>query len=411
MDPESLEQQCLLFIAMNLDKFPTDYLALLPLTTRETIIHSLPIADVCHLEDTAYVAGLDLAEYWKLPCVSTYPYLGITVYDPKDEDMTRYVEECWSDPQVLSKAILYGQVATCAIGCSLEGCCFNYPRNVRPLSRDDKTRIVSFLYAIRKFREHTCELIFPSRYSGVVNSLIEGDWHGIVNAVIKCFQGELPKILTDITLYIDHPGMLKDYAYFLQDLVWVSIFGNFFDPLDESFTFISTVILEARHLEVLILEGSDDSDPTCKRASLDDILLVLSTHSTFLSTFRVLKVSPFEDGHRVSRAIFDQFVTAYFAAPTDHHQNIYFSDLKIVSNAFYDSPDIEPRYQKFKSITLDMCKFASKYEAGHKAISHWLNQDVEVKEIVNEQSNSKCRFYVKTDFDNTQSRKRKFSEI
>ena len=41
------------------------------------------------------------------------------------------------------------------------------------------------------------------------------------------------------------------------------------------------------------------------------------------------------------------------------------------------SPDIEPKYQKFKSITLDMCEFT--YEAGHKAISQWLNQDVEVE--------------------------------
>ena len=66
---ETLQQQCMWFILMYLEELPPSYLALLPLSIRKEIITRLPIADVCRLEETPFVDGLDLKPYWR-SCLS-----------------------------------------------------------------------------------------------------------------------------------------------------------------------------------------------------------------------------------------------------------------------------------------------------------------------------------------------------
>ena len=41
------------------------YLALLPLTIRKELLNRLPVADVCLLEETPFVDGLDVQAYWR----------------------------------------------------------------------------------------------------------------------------------------------------------------------------------------------------------------------------------------------------------------------------------------------------------------------------------------------------------
>lgn len=64
-DDLSLQQQCLLHILMHLEQFPASSLALLPLSLRQELLINLPIADVCMLEESPFVHGMDMEDFWK----------------------------------------------------------------------------------------------------------------------------------------------------------------------------------------------------------------------------------------------------------------------------------------------------------------------------------------------------------
>ena len=145
---------------MNLDEFPVSHLSLLPLKTREDLLWRLPIADLCLLEDTAFIKGIqDMAEYWKLPVGS---FLG--TQDTPDFDVARYFEQ-WDEIDY-SKAILYGQIATAITGGLREDFCFNLPFGDDSLGEDD---VIALLYTVKRpimIGEYTCgsEMIFPAHY-------------------------------------------------------------------------------------------------------------------------------------------------------------------------------------------------------------------------------------------------------
>ena len=86
---ESLADQCQHYIAMHLEKFPTNHLSLLPLRTREVLLWRLPIADACLLENTEFAKGIrDMAEYWKHP----YGDFTGTQENSHDFDVAHYFE-------------------------------------------------------------------------------------------------------------------------------------------------------------------------------------------------------------------------------------------------------------------------------------------------------------------------------
>ncbi len=63
--PLSLQHQCLIYLVCHLEEASIASLALLPSSIRSVLMENLPVADVCRLEDTDFVRGLDTEEVWK----------------------------------------------------------------------------------------------------------------------------------------------------------------------------------------------------------------------------------------------------------------------------------------------------------------------------------------------------------
>lgn len=64
--PLSLEDQCLLYLVGHLETYPPEFLALLPIRHRRTILQNLPAVDICQLEGTLVADGIDVNEdVWK----------------------------------------------------------------------------------------------------------------------------------------------------------------------------------------------------------------------------------------------------------------------------------------------------------------------------------------------------------
>ena len=93
------------FILMHLDEIPSSYLSLLPLSIRKEILNRLPIADVCQLEETPFVNGLDLEAHWKH-------------YDYFSPEFSHHLHEVckakWGVSQ-FAKSVCYSKVASCVL--------------------------------------------------------------------------------------------------------------------------------------------------------------------------------------------------------------------------------------------------------------------------------------------------------
>ena len=61
----SLVDQCFLYVILNLEEFPPNYLALLPRQIRKELLLSLPMVDICNLEETAVVEGIEMNDVWQ----------------------------------------------------------------------------------------------------------------------------------------------------------------------------------------------------------------------------------------------------------------------------------------------------------------------------------------------------------
>ena len=397
---ESLVDQCQHFIAMNLDEFPVSHLSLLPLKTREDLLWRLPIADLCLLEDTDFIKGIqDMAEYWKFPVGS---FLG--TQDTPDFDVACYFEQ-W-DKIDYSKAILYGQIATAITGGLREDFCFNLPFGDDSLGDDD---VIALLYTVKRpimIGEDICgsEMIFPARYLRYLERK-QFTKQEITAAVIRCFKGELPKILADIQLYDD---VQLDYGSFLSRVTYIGIHGTPFEG--RGLDFFKAVTNGSSHLEVLILEGVFCHG---ERISLDDVCSHLSSCLPFLPHFRLLKFLTCDPKYVVSREIFDELIMAYYSTPTDHPQKLRFIETKIkTSNINRECPRIDQDYLHFKVIELEDCIFVSKQKSTPKAIYQWLDQEISVLHVENLKENvaATCIFKVKKRA-LSPSRKRKYSEI
>ena len=165
---------------------------------------------------------------------------------------------------------------------------------------------------------------------------------------------------------------------------------------------------EAPKLEVLILE--DPFNEMFVDVSLNQVCTLLICHPTFLSNFRLLKVvSSVRDYFVVSQHIFDKLITTYFSAFTIHSQKMQFSGIKIAAYDAHYTPNIDPRYLRFKNIEMEDCEFTSRYKATPKAISHWLGHDISVQKSSSD--GKSLLFKVKEEADYGCSRKRKYFEI
>ena len=381
---------------MNLEKFPVSYLSLLPLKIREDLLWRLPIADMCLMEDTEYVEGFqDMAAYWKLPCEE---FQGI---EAGDTDIARYVEE-WDRVQY-AKEIFYGQVATTVIGCLYDEFVFHLPFDDE-LILHDKDAMIPFLYAVRKPSRSGCELTFPPRYHYKQGLTSKKD---IVNAVIGCFKGELPRIMAEIYLYED---IDNEYHNLLNQVVYLGIHGGVFEQPTSNF--VEQVFQRSTCLEVVILESyfAGEEEPT----SVNEFVTFLSTQVKFLSNFRLFKIHTNLYGHTVLKENLNKLVMAYFSAPTTHLQKILITDTEIKSYDGDTCPVIDQRYLQFKIIELEDCHFVSRQKSTHRAITQWLGQDIRPlhdSEKEKDETTNCYIFKVKERAPGLLGRKRKHSEM
>ena len=64
-DPLSLEDLCYLHLILHLEEYLPEELSLLSLRVRERLLVNLPAADICKLEETTVVHGVDMNGVWK----------------------------------------------------------------------------------------------------------------------------------------------------------------------------------------------------------------------------------------------------------------------------------------------------------------------------------------------------------
>ncbi len=408
---ESLVHQCYHYIAMNLEKFPVSRLSLLPLKVREELLWRLPIADLCMLEDTEYVEGFqDMEAYWKLPCREFN--MGIPTGDP---DIGHYLEE-W-DSIEYEKAILYSQVVVAVIGCldPFQELSFYLPfedelpphNQGMMIPLDDRGLVISPLYAVRKPRagDDDCELSFPPRYHEMNEIATKRD---IINAIVRCFKGKLPKLMGRICL---HPEVDPDYFDLLNEVAYIGIYDpgfsiNYGSPASR---ILEQIVQRSTCLEVMVLDNWMDDDDD----SLNKFLVFLSTQVSFLSHFRLFMIINLNHCSVILQESLNKLITAYFSAPTTHLQKIRITDAKIKS---YDDAVrpvvIDERYIQFKTIELDGCYFVSKQKSTRRAITQWLGRDIStLHATVEKEKKNFCIFKVKEQIPGLLGRKRKHSEL
>ena len=411
---ESLAQQCHTYIMMHLEEFPVrGHLSLLPLSTRKELLYHLPIADVCpRLENTEFTAGIDMAAFWNSVWEHKSVYIAESAYEK--EDVKRYVQDKWDDMEYARETV-YGIVASCVMG-HITDIKFRpvFPA-VHPNCAEHEDfswgmPVVMFLYTLRTSCVHgSCQPPFPPRYKHYSN---KSEKDLTIYEVVKCFshsKGEFPRIFPELELL--HINL--DNVYFLRNAVYLGLTGHIFD--EQGFEFLKAVLQVATNLEVLLLCHWGDEDEW-EVEFFDKFCASLSTSQAFLSNFRWVKifcnVYLGAKGLVVSQRNFNQLITAYFAAPTDHVQKLHINHTKIKCSdiSFERSPTIEHRYRSFKTIQISDCQFVSKYTATPKALSHWLGESISELPHSDPEPDT-CFFKVGGESEAGLSRKRKYSEL
>ena len=410
---ESLVQQCQTYIVMHLEEFSISHLSLLPLSTRKDLLYQLPIADICsRLENTDFTTGLDMAAFWN--SAWEHGSVGITYSSHDSDDIKHYVQDKWDDTEY-AREMVYGIVATCALGClpdiEFRGIFLPIPECNCETESDKRfgwgMPLVSFLYAVRKICIHDrcCKAEFPPRYSRK-SSKNEKDL--TMYEVVNCFshnRGEFPRFFPE---FVTMSPINLDHVYFLRNATYLAISSSNFD--EQLGEFLKAVLKEVTNLEVLVWDHWDDE---WEMEFLDEFCTYLPSCQSLLSNFRLLKILSTMDsrGYVVSRKNFNQLITAYFAAPTDHMQKLQISCAKIkCSDISYEcSPRIDQRYLAFKTLELDDCQFVSKYKATPQTISHWLGQGISELPQSDCRPNAPGSYFFKVGDKNT--RKRKHSDM
>ena len=358
----------------HIEKYAVSTLSLLPLSTRERLLQWLSIADICQLENTTFLKGIDMANYWNFFPLEDY------IDDEVNEMQTmEYLLDEMGRAQ-FHKAILYGAVVGGYFGLA-QGCYVG-----RSFLLPAQT--IKFLYGIKNFtvtdvnvyktqRYHN-SLSFPPRYRDKADIHRTED---IIDATVNCFRGELPKILVNLLSCCTE----FKYIHLLRDLRYLSIVGvRMKEPVYESLIFAHDIAKQATHLEVLSLHGRSyphgcfESDPL----SLDYLCSELSHHPTFWSNMRILEILDCCPGYTASQEIFDQLISAFLSAPTNHAQRVTLVGTSVLSDQEHKSLSFDQDYLQFKTIKFVNCQFILKHRAiSFKAIlASWIGKEVNVLE-------------------------------
>jgi hypothetical protein len=166
------------------------------------------------------------------------------------------------------------------------------------------------------------------------------------------------------------------FAIFIVQCIGVT--GHLFT---QGLDLLKAIVKEATQLEVLTLDNWG-SKRIWETEFFDEFVAYLCSYPKFFFKLELTQNSFIHVwstlGFTVSRENFNNLMTTYFTAPTDHIQNLRITKAKIKCSdiAFECSPTVDQQYLVFKTVKLDNCQFISKYKATPQAISHWLGQGV-----------------------------------
>ena len=129
--PLSLQQASTLYVISNLESFPPDMLALLPLKFRRDLLLMLPPADVFQLEQTSVVDGIDMEnEIWKV-VYERYDY-EVARIAHIDTDEPRYSHGMQLPKAVESRKGVVSSSAPLTWKASFLSCIFAFLLHMRP---------------------------------------------------------------------------------------------------------------------------------------------------------------------------------------------------------------------------------------------------------------------------------------
>ena len=288
---ETLQQQCMQFILMNLEELPPSYLALLPLSIRKEILDRLPIADVCLLEETPFVDGLDLKVYWSDCLEDLCHYFGFSTL-PVCPEFEEVCERKWGSPK-FAKIRFYSQVARIMFDRS----CYILP--------------FGFLFATRCFVFGQWflrgNLEFPPRYVKYNNVAYVHTKYTSIAAAVEAFRGRPHLLYLGPTMTDKKPfNAMLDFVSDLE-CFQVSI------STKRRFKVAQQVIEKATNCEYLSLEYSHG-----RPINIPDIVSFLK------SSLRVVIISKLVLTYESLQRLIKSFLTL----PCDHPQKL---ELKAVT--------------------------------------------------------------------------------
>ena len=153
---------------------------------RKEILNRLPVADVCLLEETPFMDGLDLEFHWR-SCLSLYP--GQMMLCP---DLQEICEANWR-PTQFAKACFYSGIAASVLNSTTNNLGYAISEGVQySLSYGNFYEVSALCFAVRSVISETgpCEFSFPPRYAkyNFCRDL------GQVNVAVDAFKGH-PRLL------------------------------------------------------------------------------------------------------------------------------------------------------------------------------------------------------------------------
>ena len=348
-NPLTLQRQSFQYIVMYLEQFPTSSLAQLPLSVRKDLLWSLPIADVCQLEKTSFISGIEMEAYWnEKPRVNQD-----VMYNDIDWPFTSPIQPL----DLPAKEWCYGMVAHNILMTSsfLSPGPPKEPKLITNISNEllcklqnsEGDDIVTYLFAFNRVTSEskngspTCDIVFPLRYASYDVNIAElTEQNGItirsveslqclVNAAVHCFGGELPKVFQigyqpqSDNIVAGNVVRLTDMASVLvlvDDLRYLAYSADPGGITSIEVDFVRELVWRAINLEVLIL--NDDTEYPLTQPPdlhLDDFFTELST-LPFLSKFcsLVLICRRFV----VSQSVLDEFLRKFLSTPCAHPQTI-----------------------------------------------------------------------------------------
>ena len=220
----------------------------------------------CLLEDTEYERKCNSIRHsWKLPFEAFHKI------DDEHPDVGHYLEK-WHNVEYANAR----KLSTARLPLSLlEVINYIFTFHLMMLTVVDKNTVIQFLYAVRKpffcNNKSRCDLMFPHRYCEKNGLTSKED---IIDAVIACLKGELPKI---VATYVYEDIDSEDYDL-LNKVVYLDV-QEIFER--RSSNFVKRVIQRPTHLVVVVLEPLRYLDDENHPASLDKFITFLSTQITF----------------------------------------------------------------------------------------------------------------------------------